>query len=180
MGGIGQKLKEIRRRKGFSQEELADNAKVNLRTIQRIENNESEPRGTTLNLICEALDILPDDIYDYGKVEDKGYHLLLHLSVLSYGFIPLGNILIPLALWVSKKEKIIEVNSLGANILNFQILWTSIVFIFFVMVILTQNPFVLFLLGLMILINFLFPIALSIAAYKGRDSYYPNLIKFVS
>lgn len=34
---------------------MAESAKVNLRTIQRIENNESEPRGKTLNLVCEVL-----------------------------------------------------------------------------------------------------------------------------
>ena len=38
-------------------EELADQAKVNLRTIQRIENAESEPRGKTLSLICDVLEI---------------------------------------------------------------------------------------------------------------------------
>jgi len=43
MNEIGQKIREVRKRKGLSQEELAESAKVNLRTIQRIENNENEP-----------------------------------------------------------------------------------------------------------------------------------------
>jgi len=37
MNEIGTKIKELRRKKGLSQEELAENSKVNLRTIQRIE-----------------------------------------------------------------------------------------------------------------------------------------------
>jgi DNA-binding XRE family transcriptional regulator len=41
----------------LTQEELAEKSQVNLRTIQRIENSESEPRGKTLQLICEALNI---------------------------------------------------------------------------------------------------------------------------
>jgi transcriptional regulator with XRE-family HTH domain len=57
MNEIGKKIKELRKKKGLSQEELAEFSKVNLRTIQRIENDENEPRGKTLNLICEALDV---------------------------------------------------------------------------------------------------------------------------
>ena len=45
MNEIGKKIRDVRKKKGLSQEELAESAKVNLRTIQRIENNESEPRG---------------------------------------------------------------------------------------------------------------------------------------
>ena len=57
MNWIAKKISETRKMKGLTQEELAEQATVNLRTIQRIENSESEPRGTTLNLICDALDI---------------------------------------------------------------------------------------------------------------------------
>ncbi|MBS3739398.1 MAG: helix-turn-helix domain-containing protein [Bacteroidetes bacterium] len=57
MKSIAQKLAESRQAKGLTQDELAEKAKVNLRTIQRIENAESEPRGKTLKLICEVLDI---------------------------------------------------------------------------------------------------------------------------
>lgn len=54
---IGNKISEIRKSKGLTQEKLAELSKVNLRTIQRIENNENEPRGNTLNLICDVLEI---------------------------------------------------------------------------------------------------------------------------
>lgn len=57
MGLIAKKISEIRKAKGLTQEDLADKAKINLRTIQRIENSESEPRGKTLHLICEVLQI---------------------------------------------------------------------------------------------------------------------------
>lgn len=62
MSLIGRKINETRKSKGLTQEELAELSKVNLRTIQRIENNESEPRGKTLMLICEALDINLEDL----------------------------------------------------------------------------------------------------------------------
>jgi transcriptional regulator with XRE-family HTH domain len=57
MNWIAKKISETRKIKGLTQEELATQAKINLRTIQRIENSESDPRGTTLNLICEVLEI---------------------------------------------------------------------------------------------------------------------------
>ncbi|GAL81706.1 hypothetical protein JCM19274_265 [Algibacter lectus] len=57
MTEIGNRIKEIRLKKGLSQEELAEASKVNLRTIQRIENNETKPREKTLQLIFNALEI---------------------------------------------------------------------------------------------------------------------------
>ena len=57
MTEIGKRIKEIRLKRGLSQEELAEASKVNLRTIQRIENNETKPREKTLQLIFNALEI---------------------------------------------------------------------------------------------------------------------------
>lgn len=57
MSILGQKIKEKRNLKGLTQEDLANLSGVNLRTIQRIENNQSQPRGKTLILICDALNI---------------------------------------------------------------------------------------------------------------------------
>ena len=128
MNEIGKKIKDIRKKKGFSQEELAELAKVNLRTIQRIENNESEPRGKTLHLICEALNLNIEDILDYGKQPNKNYLILFHLSVISFLVIPIGNLIIPLILWLTKKDKIIDLKEVGSNLLNFQILWSILTY----------------------------------------------------
>ncbi|MGM0634560.1 MAG: helix-turn-helix domain-containing protein [Bacteroidota bacterium] len=57
MNLIADKIKENRKIKGLTQEELAEKATINLRTIQRIENAESEPRGKTLKLISDVLEI---------------------------------------------------------------------------------------------------------------------------
>jgi transcriptional regulator with XRE-family HTH domain len=62
MNFLSQKIKDQRKSKGLTQTELAEMAKVNLRTIQRIENAESEPRGKTLHLVCEALEIELNDL----------------------------------------------------------------------------------------------------------------------
>ena len=54
---LAKKLKELRALRGMSQEYLADESRVGLRTIQRIEKNESEPTGETLKRIAIALDV---------------------------------------------------------------------------------------------------------------------------
>jgi transcriptional regulator with XRE-family HTH domain len=57
MAEVGKKIKEIRIKKGLSQEDLAESATINIRTIQRIENNKTIPREKTLKLIFNVLDI---------------------------------------------------------------------------------------------------------------------------
>lgn len=53
----GKRIKESRLKQGWTQEDLAEHAKVNLRTIQRIENNETTPRRKTLDLLFDVLAI---------------------------------------------------------------------------------------------------------------------------
>ncbi|HCE58298.1 MAG TPA: DNA-binding protein [Prolixibacteraceae bacterium] len=123
---LSKRVKELRSRKGLSQEQLAENSGLSLRTIQRIENGETEPRGETLKRLMNALDAAPDDIMDWNIVEDKGFLTALNLSALGFLFFPLLGILIPLILWISKKDKVKNVNEMGKAILNFQITWVLI------------------------------------------------------
>jgi transcriptional regulator with XRE-family HTH domain len=67
---ISKQILESRKAKGYSQDQLAELSQVNLRTIQRIENQENEPRGKTLQLICEALDLNIEEL-NINKVEKK-------------------------------------------------------------------------------------------------------------
>jgi transcriptional regulator with XRE-family HTH domain len=62
MNTLGNRISEARKTKGLTQEELSELAKVNLRTIQRIENNENEPRNKTLQLICGILELDYNDL----------------------------------------------------------------------------------------------------------------------
>ncbi|MFI1745901.1 DUF4870 domain-containing protein [Thalassobellus sediminis] len=191
MNDLGNKIKEVRKRKGFSQEELAEEAKVNLRTIQRIENNENEPRGKTLNLICEVLDLNAEDLLDYGKQTDKNYLIYLHLSVLSGLVIPMGNIILPFILWITKKDKIIGLKDVGANLLNFQIVWTFfasavlIIGAFLKITHLEIGPFNSFTFPIyfwviLYVINIILPIIFVIRIRNGKiKGFYPNIIKLI-
>ena len=54
---LAKRLKNLRALRGMSQEYLAEESRVSLRTIQRIENNESVPTGETIKRISVALDV---------------------------------------------------------------------------------------------------------------------------
>lgn len=67
---LGQKLKELRATRGMSQEYLAEESRVSLRTIQRIESNESEPTGETIKRIANALDVPITELTNSGAVTE--------------------------------------------------------------------------------------------------------------
>lgn len=129
---LATRIKELRNRRGLSQELLAANSGLGLRTIQRIENGETEPRGDTLRRLAGALDVNPDEIIDWTFAEDKGFLLALNFSALGFILFPLLGILIPSILWMSKKGKIKHVDQISKEILNFQISWTIIVILSFI------------------------------------------------
>ena len=52
---LGKKIAELRQSKGLTQSELAENCKLSLRTVQRIESAEVTPRGHTINTIFSYL-----------------------------------------------------------------------------------------------------------------------------
>lgn len=128
MKQLGQKIAEIRKRKGQSQEALSEQAGISLRTLQRIEKGESEPRGHTLKSVCQALHVDVEEIYNYSKEADKSVLLLLHMSALSFLLIPLSNIILPLIIWITQKRKVLHVHEQGIALLNFQLTWSLIAY----------------------------------------------------
>ncbi|MFA6277852.1 MAG: helix-turn-helix domain-containing protein [Pedobacter sp.] len=120
---LAKKIKQLRTNKGYSQEELAERTQLSLRTIQRIEGGETEPRGDTLKRLANALDVTPNDLIEWIDQEDRGFLTLLNLSALSFVVFPLLGLILPIALWVLKKDKVKNVDETGKKIINFQITW---------------------------------------------------------
>lgn len=129
METIGERIKAIRKQRGLSQESLSEQAGINLRTIQRIEKNETTPRGNTLQLLCQALDVPVDSIIEYEKEENINFMICLHLSPIAGLFIPIGQILLPFILWITNRDRIKNVDNQGKNIINFQIWWTAFIYL---------------------------------------------------
>jgi uncharacterized Tic20 family protein len=129
---LSKKVKELRARGGLTQEQLADTSGLSLRTIQRIENGETVPRGDTLRRLAVALQVSPDEIIDWQILEDKNVLTMLNLSQLGFLAFPLLGIIIPLAVWILKKDKVKSVDEHGKAILNFQISWVILLFVFYI------------------------------------------------
>lgn len=125
---IARRVKYFRSRKGLTQEELAEKSGLSDRTIQRIENGETEPRGDSLKKLSKALEVSPDEILDWQLVEDKNILIGLCLSQLVFLVFPLLGIIIPLVIWVIKKNKIKNVDRFGKTILIFQLVWNILFF----------------------------------------------------
>lgn len=106
-------IKELRIKKGLTQEELADLTELSARTIQRIENGEVDPRAYTLQMIAKALNVdfslfvedEADDNQESQKIGKKNWSALIHLS----GLFPL--IFPTLILWNRKKDKTKEMSN---------------------------------------------------------------------
>lgn len=129
---LSNQLKEVRTQKGYSQELLAEKAGLSLRTIQRVENGETQPRGDTFMRLTEALDVAPTEILEWKKKEDKTYLSILNLSALSFILFPLLGIILPLILWLTKRDQIKGVNDLGKLLMNFQITWSALLFLSYI------------------------------------------------
>ena len=125
---LAQRIKNLRNRTGFSQEALSEKTGLSLRTVQRVENGETEPRGDTLKRLALAFGVSADEIVDWTVQEDKGLLTSLNLSALSFIFFPILGILVPLIIWISKKDKIKNVNKVARDLLNFEITWNILLF----------------------------------------------------
>ena len=195
---LAQKIKELRSRKGFSQEQLADVAQINLRTVQRIESGEVEPRGDTMKRIAIAFDITPDELIDWAEQEDKGLLAFINLSALSFIAFPLLGIIVPLAVWMMKKDRVRSLNDTGKRLLNFQISWCLLLFtgyiLFFTMILGLWNIslprtsmfnigitefMLIFIVPFLYLINIILIIINSIRSYKGKKVFYQPAFRFL-
>lgn len=114
-----------RKLKGYSQEKLAELSGVTVRTIQRIERGEVNSHMNTLKLLADALEIdmealLPLENPKNEAIQTK-WLLLLHSVPLLGALIPLTNIVLPLFIWIHKREDNPIYDSHGRAVINFQI-----------------------------------------------------------
>ena len=182
------RVKELRNQKGMSQEILAEESGLSLRTVQRIENGESNPTGDTLKRLSNALQVNPDELIDWTIKEDKEYLIFLNLSALSFIFFPLLGILVPFIMWTSKKGKLKNVNKIGRELINFEITWTILLFFipfswFIINKIgllenLTFSTIIAFAV-MMYFLNFIFITFNTFRISNKKDVVYYSLIKFL-
>lgn len=194
---LAKKIKELRTRKGLSQDELATTSQLNLRTIQRIESGETEPRGDTLKRLAKALEVTPDELIDWAEEEDTAMLMLLNISALSFIIFPLLGIIIPLVLWMSKKDKVKNFNATGKKLLNFQISWCIAFFLIYVLFFMAfifhlkilpsspsffnlgGNESIILMMPVLYVLNIILIVFNAIRSYKNKNVIYQPAIPFL-
>ena len=121
-------LKEFRKTKSFTQEELAKQSGISIRTIQRIEKGLTKGSPHTIKALAKTLDIESSNLIvlaEENNVTTNDTHKLklMNFSILSVLLIPFGNIIVPTIFFLLHKSNR-HVNSLGRRILSIQILST--------------------------------------------------------
>jgi uncharacterized Tic20 family protein len=116
---LGLKVSELRKEKGFTQEQLAEFCEITPRTIQRIESGEVEPRAFTRNSLSNVLE------FDLGQNDlgnERFWLAVLHLSSM------FCIVLIPLLIWSWMKTRSYQIDKHGRQVMNFQITVTLALF----------------------------------------------------
>lgn len=148
------RITAIRKSKGFSQEMLAEQSGVSLRTIQRVEQGDTVPRGHTLQTLAAALGVTLEDFRAEPEPEpeqatatpsaapplrsDPDFLQLFSLSPLCFLLFPLLNIVVPWWLWRTRRHNTEHVAELGRRIIGFQVLWQVASFFAFMLIVVVQ------------------------------------------
>jgi uncharacterized Tic20 family protein len=196
---IAKKIIHFRKVKGITQETLAEVTGLNVRTIQRIEAGEVDPRLYTLKSIADALEVNLEELLPDPTQHELNQIAVLHITPIGFFLFPvLGNVLLPFIFWMLKREEINGINKHGKDILNGQLTYSIIASVFagfyFTIILSTM-----FLPGNPVMTNFLmhFPIYIligmvfafivfgivpainAIRVYKGKEPLrYPLKINF--
>lgn len=181
MEQVGNRIKEIRISKGFSQEELATKSNVSIRTIQRIEKHENTPHGKTLQLICEALGVQAEDVLEFNQSEDTRIMSWMYFSIISGLALPLGNIIVPLIFWLTNKSNIKDADKIGKHLVYNQIIISIVIFSSLVLTAFFKinhmypehNRYGFILFFLLAGLNYIYAFYAGFQANKGRYLKYP-------
>lgn len=109
--------------------------------------------------------------------ENKQLLVLTHLSQLLDFITGIGGFIVPLILWITQKDTVINMDENGKSILNFRLS----LFLYFIICIPLILLFGLGLLGFVVLgfLAFIFPIVNAIRVSNDKEPYYPISIKFL-
>lgn len=138
---LAHRVAAARKKKGLTQEELADVTGVTVRTIQRIESGETTPRPYTLKAIAAALGTSFEALQSaesigpaqgvqarqtpalHQQADSAHFFQMLCLSCFSYLVLPYVHFLIPLYLLRKRKEHDPAVLAFAWWVIRTQIYW---------------------------------------------------------
>jgi transcriptional regulator with XRE-family HTH domain len=79
---IGARIKDIRNRKGFTQEDLAEKININPKYLSSIERGKENPTLNTLIKLSESLDVNLNDFFHQIEIENPAKRKALLISLL--------------------------------------------------------------------------------------------------
>jgi transcriptional regulator with XRE-family HTH domain len=169
----GQLIKELRLKKGITQEVLAAKTDISVRTIQRIENGDVDPRAYTLQSIAAALEVdfevlanAEPQVYVADQNQSSKWLSLLHLSGLLLLIIP------PILIWIWKRDEVNGMRKHAVDVINFQLSMSLYLLPF----VLFFSPPILIVIGaysqIVILVN-------TVRVTSHGDYKYPLCIRFL-
>lgn len=136
---LGEQIREIRKSKGYSIEELSFRSSITSKTVQRIETNQTNPRGHTLQKIAKALEVPLErltvssqiEVSDENQSTDIIALKKLNLSALLIFLIPLSNLIFTIYYYQKFKQHTL-IRDIGAKIVSFHILWFIVTSLFLI------------------------------------------------
>lgn len=179
----------LRKRKGLSQEALAEACGLSLRAVQRIEAGETSPRPHTIKVIAQVLDIPIGELADKLKtkpVVSADESILPGLRIVNFSamcglIVPLTNVFIPILL--ARRYGNLSKELPYKRMISFQVIWSfvtilAVVFIPLLLKLFTQTvafgktpPPVFLIYGVMILLNVFFTIKSFFQLRSGTAIY---------
>ncbi|WP_436516968.1 helix-turn-helix domain-containing protein [Ekhidna sp. To15] len=133
MESISQTITAQRKTKHLSQEELAHQSGISLRTIQRIEKGTVNPHGHTLKTLASALELDLSKIESGHSENHEGKLRTLNIIGLLVIIAPLIHVFIQLIYWRRKKTNK-KGNQVESRIISFQIMWLLTTLFTFVLI----------------------------------------------
>lgn len=109
-------------------------------------------------------------------VSDRSWDIFCHLSAAAGLFIPFGNVLGPLVIWLLKRDVLPSVNAHGKEALNFQISMAIYTIIAAISILAIVG---IVLLPVVVLLDIVFMIVASVKAGNGELYRYPLSIRFI-
>ena len=109
--------------------------------------------------------------------KDNQLLVVTHLSQLLDYVTGFGGLVVPLILWLTQRDKVLEMDEHGKSVVNFQI--SVIIYA------LISIPLILFFgLGILLLITvgiiaFIFPVVNAVKASRGDHPYYPFSLQII-
>ena len=108
--------------------------------------------------------------------EDTQLLILIHLSQLLDFVTGVGGFIVPLVLWIIKKEEIEGMDEQGKAIINFRISMFIYLIISGILTLILIGIVGLIVIGIMM---FIYPIINAINVSNGKEPYYPLSITFI-